>query len=228
MGELALALDWAVRENWPQRCEHGSPGPAPHLDKVGKLAPETWAQESWWDDQLSYHTGLDPELSTGLSQHLWTAGMHEGAGPEEPKLLHDTGQQQDIREESQWGSGIDSIAEARGLEPGQWQVKLFRQRGIYYMTHCDTQRGIYYMTHCDTQRGIHCMTHWHTKGNSLYDILWHTKGYILYDTLWHPAVSTARVYLSLFSFMKEVARAKERYGEMNKIGVHGVKFTENQ
>ena len=158
MGELSLALDWAVRENWPQRCEHGSPGPAPHQDKVGKLAPETWAQESWWDDQLSYHTGLDPELSAGLSQHLWTAGMHEGAGPEEPKLLHDTGQQQDIREESQWGSGIDSIAEARGLEPGQWQVKLFRQRGIYYMTHCDTQRGIYYMTHCDTQRGIYYTT----------------------------------------------------------------------
>ena len=48
-------------------------------------------------------------------------GMHERASPAVPKLqdLHDTGQQQDNWEESQWGSNIDGVTEARDLEPDQ-------------------------------------------------------------------------------------------------------------
>lgn len=43
----------------------------------------------------------------------------------ELKVLHNTGQQQDTPEESQWGSSVDGIAEARGLEPDQWPVAGF-------------------------------------------------------------------------------------------------------
>jgi hypothetical protein len=41
--------------------------------------------------------------------------------PTDPKLqaLHDTGQQQDLQEESQRDSSIDRVAEARGLVPDQ-------------------------------------------------------------------------------------------------------------
>ena len=43
--------------------------------------------------------------------------MHEEAGPTDQKLQgpHDIGQQQDIKEESQWRFIIDSVVEARGL-----------------------------------------------------------------------------------------------------------------
>lgn len=39
------------------------------------------------------------------------------AGSKDPKITgsHDTGQSQDIQEESQRGSSIDRVAEARGL-----------------------------------------------------------------------------------------------------------------
>jgi hypothetical protein len=42
------------------------------------------------------------------------AGVHEGAGPIDPKLqdLHDTGQLQDIQDEEERGSSIDRVAEA--------------------------------------------------------------------------------------------------------------------
>ena len=55
-------------------------------------------------------------------QHLQTIVVHERACPADPKWedLHDTGQQQDILEESQWGHSIDSVAEARDLKPDQW------------------------------------------------------------------------------------------------------------
>jgi hypothetical protein len=51
---------------------------------------------------------------------------YEGVGPADPKLrdLHDTEQQQDTWEESQWGSCTDSIAEARGFEPAQWLIAM--------------------------------------------------------------------------------------------------------
>ena len=75
--------------------------------------------ESGWADQLSYHSGPDPGFWIGTPQHLthlWVAGAHERTGPTDPKLqnLHDTGQQQNIREESWWGSSIDGVAETRG------------------------------------------------------------------------------------------------------------------
>jgi hypothetical protein len=48
--------------------------------------------------------------------------MHERASPTVPKMqdVHDTGQQQDHREESQSGSNIDGVAEGRDLKLNQW------------------------------------------------------------------------------------------------------------
>ena len=53
-----------------------------------------------------------------MSTHWGTARVREEASPTDPKLrdLHDTGQQQDIQEESPWGYSTDSISEAGGLE----------------------------------------------------------------------------------------------------------------
>ena len=101
-------------------------GSVPHLDSAGSwpwwhgyrragldgmclgeltppLAWEAW--ESWQADQFSYHTGSDPGFELIPPQHpphLWTAGVCEGDGSTDPNLqdLHDTGQQQDISEES--------------------------------------------------------------------------------------------------------------------------------
>jgi hypothetical protein len=60
--------------------------------------------------------------------------MHEASGPTDPKVQdpHDTGQQEDIQEESQWASSLDRVAEARGLEPDQWvvAVNMCKQRGV--------------------------------------------------------------------------------------------------
>jgi hypothetical protein len=91
---------------------------------AGELALVVWIQESWWADQFSYYWCPDLGLGVVPSQHLphlWTARSHEGASPADPKLqdLHDTEQQQDSWEESWWWSGIDRIAEARGIEPHQ-------------------------------------------------------------------------------------------------------------
>jgi hypothetical protein len=66
----------------------------------------------------------DPGHWAGSHQqvpHLGTAGACEGMGPAEPELqdLHDTGQQQGMGEEFQWGPSIDNAAEARGLEADQ-------------------------------------------------------------------------------------------------------------
>lgn len=42
----------------------------------------------------------------------------------EPELqdLHDLGQQQDLQEKIRWGSSIDDVLEARGLEPDQEHI----------------------------------------------------------------------------------------------------------
>ena len=72
---------------------------------AGELAPVVWVQESWGADQLSYYKGqiqgselAHPNICPicELPEHL------KGASPVDPKLqdLHDTGQQQDILEES--------------------------------------------------------------------------------------------------------------------------------
>jgi hypothetical protein len=59
--------------------------------------------------------------------------MQEGSGPTDPKLqdFHETGLQ-DIRGESLWGSSIDNVTEARGLEPDQWLIAkdIYKQRSV--------------------------------------------------------------------------------------------------
>lgn len=103
-----------------------------------ELALTAWAWESCPAEQLSYHPDPDPP------KHLpdwWTAGAWEGAGPAEPKPpqdLHCTGQQQDIQEESRWGSSTDSVAESRPMTHSSehLEVKLFGQKGILHDTLC--------------------------------------------------------------------------------------------
>jgi hypothetical protein len=117
MRELALVM-WAQKsrpkvweqDSWPHHCR----------DSTGDLALVTWAQESWQADQLTQLPPKHKSISLSWSTLTWSAGACEGAGSTDPKLqdLHDTGQQQDVWEESQWGPSIDSVAEARGLEPG--------------------------------------------------------------------------------------------------------------
>lgn len=43
--------------------------------------------------------------------------------------LHDTGQHQDIQEESQWGLSIDRVAEVRGLEKNQQSIAKNTSKG---------------------------------------------------------------------------------------------------
>jgi hypothetical protein len=87
--------------------------------RVGKLILQA--------DQFRYLSDQHTGLWVGLPQYLscwWIPGVRKGSGPTDLKLqdLHDTGQQQNILEESQWGSSIDSVAETRGLELDQWPL----------------------------------------------------------------------------------------------------------
>jgi len=106
--------------------------PNPPWSGAGELTLVVWVWESlfwchelsWQADQLSYYPGQDPGLWVDPPQHLlhlWTVGACEGADPIASKLqdLHDTGQEQDIWEESRGGSCIDSIAQARDIQPVQ-------------------------------------------------------------------------------------------------------------
>lgn len=55
-----------------------------------------------WADQLGCPVGQDLSWSTPNLYHLLNVGTHERVSPAVPKLqdLHDTGQHQDMREES--------------------------------------------------------------------------------------------------------------------------------
>lgn len=70
-------------------------------------------------DTSSHHRSVEalPELRKSIHGLL----ACERGSPAAPKLqdLHETGQRQDVLEESQRGSSIDSVAEARGLKPDQ-------------------------------------------------------------------------------------------------------------
>jgi hypothetical protein len=99
--------------------------------------------------QLRYLLDTDLGLWIGSTEHLphwWTVGGCEGANSTNPKLqnLHDTGQQQDIWEESQWGYSIDRVVEARGLVPDRGVIvkNICKQRSVdkrvYGGTQCET------------------------------------------------------------------------------------------
>jgi hypothetical protein len=105
-----------------------------------------WVQENWQADETSYHQCPDSGLWVGPPQyhlpHLWMTGAQEGVSPTDPKLqdLYDLRQQQDIQEESWWGSSIDDI----GLELHQWLSAMnnckYRcvDKEVYCMICCDT------------------------------------------------------------------------------------------
>jgi hypothetical protein len=115
-----------------------------------------WGQHCCSADQLRPLSGPGPGLCIGPSQHApyhwWTVGVHEEAGPTDLKLqdLHDTGQQQDIWDVFWWGSGIASVAEARGLEPDQWliAVNICKQRYIDKRLYCGTHHDILQLIQC--------------------------------------------------------------------------------
>jgi hypothetical protein len=149
LGELALRVWGYERWPHPSLATTlGRAGPAPYLvsivelglvswwesqthplpaalSRIADLTP-AWAKQGsspWWSrcrrELVSWTTHHHPGLWVGPPQHLchlWTAGATD------PKLqdLHVTGQQQDIRKESPWGSSIDMVAEPRGLVPHQW------------------------------------------------------------------------------------------------------------
>lgn len=144
-GERALHLTWATHWSWFWCCGCGWASqegrrvrdltlPAtngnigwPSQNIAGELALAAQIRESWQNILLNYHPG--PGLWVDLHQnlhHLWTVGACERTNSADPKLqdLHDTEQQQDNQEESQWGSDIDDVTEARDLEPNQWLIAM--------------------------------------------------------------------------------------------------------
>ena len=78
----------------------------------------------------SYLSGPDSGPSIGPHQQL--------------QDLHDAEEQQDMWEESQWGTGIDSVAETRCFIPGQRVIvmTIYKQssvgKRVYCRTYCDT------------------------------------------------------------------------------------------
>ena len=79
-------------------------------------------------------------------------GTYERATLAVPKLqdVHNAGQQQNIWEESWWGSNIDVVTESRALKPNQWLTEMSickwrcMDRGIYCGTQCDTQQLLWW------------------------------------------------------------------------------------
>ena len=69
-----------------------------------------WVQENRWDDQLNYHSGPDPGLRVGPPQYLllqfqsYRISMTQGSN---------------IGERFWDKPSVDSVAEARGLQPEQ-------------------------------------------------------------------------------------------------------------
>jgi hypothetical protein len=82
-------------------------------------------EQAGWPAQIPLRL-ISRALHWSTSTSTPSAGMHEGAGPTDPKLqdLHDTKQQQDMQQESHWGSSIDREAEARGLVPDKWAIAM--------------------------------------------------------------------------------------------------------
>lgn len=120
---------WDGRKDCPPSC--------PFFSAAGNLAPSL----------MGFSTGKSAWLSPGpaglssgellgwpcrpkvwvcppqLLPHLWIDWASKGAGPENQKLK--IPMTKNIWEESQWGSRIDRVVEARGLDPDQ------------RMTHCN-------------------------------------------------------------------------------------------
>lgn len=152
--ELALPLTRAVLQSWPWRPEHRRASPIPcQMPQEGELDPPlAWTkQESWlcgagagewavWITQLQPRPTWSIRASTP-SMNRWRSWRGRTASP---KLqdVHDTGQQ-DIQEESSWGSTTYGVAEARGSRTRpliyckeHLQVKLFVQKSILCDTPC--------------------------------------------------------------------------------------------
>lgn len=117
---------------WEQESSKALAGPASQWGIGAVLESRPWRCKCWRAGKVTSSATTqaqiqDSELShPNIYLHLWTARACEGFGTADPKLqdLHDTGQQQEIWEESQWRARIDGIAEARGLEPYQWPIAM--------------------------------------------------------------------------------------------------------
>jgi hypothetical protein len=95
-------------------------------DSAGELDLVAHVQESWRADHLSYYPGLHPGLlswsilTSISSRNCWRVEKGQFCRSKASGSPWHTGQEQRNWEESWWGSGIDSVAEARDLEPDQW------------------------------------------------------------------------------------------------------------
>jgi hypothetical protein len=128
--ELTLVV-W-VQASWPPRAREQESWPYPLANwSIGWASPGGIGA----GELSSWPTQLPPRLKSkalswpSLGQHpphLWTAGAHKRASPEDSKLsdLHDTGQQQGIQEESLWGSSIDIVLQVRDLAQDQWLITM--------------------------------------------------------------------------------------------------------
>lgn len=145
VGEFAISL--TSYDTW-------GAGPVPYLGRWGRpvptckccwwAGPGLWEWESSWADQLSYISGPDPGLWIDPPQHLlmnfwsaWRGSFHKSKITGSP--WHCTA----TIEESHWGSSIDSVAEARGLELDndslQWT---FASKGVWTDVYTVRHTGI--------------------------------------------------------------------------------------
>jgi hypothetical protein len=107
-----------VRVTGEQESEYRRTGWSSYLSSMGEPAPRAREQESWFWSALDA-SGLI--LCLGNTEELalvagpWVSWPHPSSDLAEPKAARspDTGQQQDIHEESSRGSCTESIAEAR-------------------------------------------------------------------------------------------------------------------
>lgn len=166
-----------------------------------------WAQESWQGDWLSCHLGPHQCIWDYTSQqwpHAWTARAYERASFADQKLqeLHDTGQPQNIQEQSWWGSNIDGVAAARGLHRTD-----------------------------DSMQWIFATKDMCTKGYAMGHRVTHSfhMGWVLFVTGFFVVVVWILFLFCFFCGGGCKSRGQiQRSGEMSRIGVHDVKLTKNQ
>lgn len=102
----------------------GEPVPTPacvvaYPEQSWRAHPAVQMRESRWADQLSFHPAQiqSSELAHPPPIYIISELLDcvKGTSPDDPKLqdLHDPGRQQEHREESQWGSGIDGVTEPK-------------------------------------------------------------------------------------------------------------------
>lgn len=152
---MSAVLTWpfpslvlSTQESWPWWCWCWRDSPIFHwLTALGPVVRSAGELMVWQTQLLSRPRFW--ALNWPTKSHPWAAGVCEEANVAELKLqvVHDSGKEQAVREESQWWSSIDGVAEIKGLKPDQWfiAVNICKQSSVDRRVHCG-QKGIL----CDT------------------------------------------------------------------------------